>query len=288
MAPLFITASDGRQLAADLFVPEAPLAAPKKVALMASAMGVKRQWYRRFAAHLASQGVAVLTLDYRGIGESLVGSLRAEPIDLVGWAQRDLQAGLEFLRGRFPGAPLVWIGHSVGGQLLGVMPEAQLGVERAVFIASQSGYWRNWRGKHAAAIYLLWNGLIPITTAVTGKLPMRAFGQGEDVPRQVARQWAEWGRHPRYIMKYADGRPELAFARFAGPICAFAMTDDAYAPPPSVKVLLDYYAQAKAALREVSPAQLGVARIGHFDFFRERYRDTLWREVIDFALASAP
>lgn len=111
---------------------------------------------------------------------------------------------------------------------------------------------------------------------------MRALGQGEDIPKQVAREWAAWGRHPRYIMRYADERKDCSFHTYAGPLRSYAISDDNYAPPRSVAKLLDYYAQVKGELVTVKPSDVGSKSIGHFNFFRERYRASLWKDTIEW------
>lgn len=269
-----IPCSDGFTLAGDLHTTDGP---PRMRALIAPAMGVKRRLYRSFALELAKHGIETLTLDYRGIGDSLKGSIKREEAKLHQWAELDLTAAVTFLRAR-GSEPIVWIGHSVGGQLMGLVDPAP--IHAAVFVASQSGYWKNWRGMGRAAIFGLWHVGIPVFTALTGRLPMRAFRQGEDVPKNVAREWASWGRHPRYIMRYADARPDCAFKTYARPLRAYAITDDGYAPPPSVAALLGFYERAKGDLRTVAPNDVGSKSLGHFNFFRERYRQSLWKETI--------
>ena len=64
-----------------------------------------------------------------------------------------------------------------------------------------------------------------------GYLPMRAFRQGEDVPAGVAREWAEWGRHPRYVRKYADPRGGLGLYVRNGSASFRAVRVSPLAPP---------------------------------------------------------
>jgi predicted alpha/beta hydrolase len=35
-------------------------------------------------------------------------------------------------------------------------------------------------------------------------------------------------------------------------------------------------------MRLVHPHEAGASALGHFAFFRERFRDTLWREAVDW------
>jgi len=234
--PARLRAADGYALAADVFHPAGP---PRAAALVAPAMGVRRGFYAPLARYLAEAGVVALSLDYRGMGESRPASLRGFPARLRDWGEQDLAAGVTELSRRAPGAPLLWVGHSVGGQLLGLLPEAP--VRAAVFLGSQSGWPGHWRGAGRAVMATVWWAFIPASTAVAGYLPMRALGQGEDVPAGVAREWASWGRHRRYIGRYADAAGGLGFARYAGPIRSYAFSDDAYAPLAGCAGLLALY-----------------------------------------------
>jgi predicted alpha/beta hydrolase len=267
---------DGFALGGELFLPEGP---PGAAALIAPAMAVRARFYAPFAGYLAEQGVAALTLDYRGIGSSRPsGPLREFSASFHDWAERDLGGGLDLLAQRFAGLPLHWVGHSAGGQLMGLLPGAP--VRSALFVASQHGYWKNWSGLGRAAMAAFWYGLLPASTALAGYLPMRAFRQGENVPAGVAREWAQWGRHPRYIGSYAAPRGGLGFASYRGPLRSLALADDPYAPVKSVEELLALYTGARTELRVLRP---NGSPIGHFGFFKQ---PALWEEEVRWLLAA--
>lgn len=277
-----VRARDGYELAGDLFLPPG---APRAAVLVAPAMGVPRGFYAPFAAFLARQGMAALTLDYRGIGGSRRGGLRGLGASLRDWGERDLAGAVDHLAGRVPGVPLLWVGHSVGGQLLGLLEDAPLA--GALLVGAQSGYWRHWSGAWRWRVFLLWHALIPGLVPLLGRLPAAVLGGGEDVPPGVAREWATWGRHPDYLMSYAGPRGGLGFARLAAPVVAYAVSDDVFAPRASVEALLGFYATAPTELREVRPAALGARQVGHFGFFRARFEETLWRDAALFLTRAA-
>jgi predicted alpha/beta hydrolase len=66
-----------------------------------------------------------------------------------------------------------------------------------------------------------------------------------------------------------------AYAKFSAPIRAYSITDETYAPLPAVEASIEFYPTAVSKLERVDPAKLGGAPIGHFGFFRERFKDTL-------------
>lgn len=275
-----IIAADGYKLAVDHFAAAAGEA--RGAVLLAPAMGVPRSFYRPFLEFLAESGLASMALDYRGIGGSRTGSLRGFEASLHDWAELDLEAALARLVEKYPGRPILWIGHSVGGQLLGLMREPK--ITAAAFVASQSGYYRNWDGAGRWAMLALWNVVIPATTALTGRLPMKSIGQGEDVPLGVAREWASWGKKPDYIFSYAKLRPGRAFETWSGHLRSYAISDDGYAPERSVDALLTFYKRATTEKRVLRPTDHGVKAIRHFGPFRQKFRDTFWRELRDYLL----
>ena len=266
-------ARDGRSLAATHFDAQAPRGA----VVLAGAMGVSRGFYAPFASFLAERGFHALTFDYRGIGESRGAPRDDRAIALHDWGERDLAGAFDFMRARHPALPLQLVAHSVGGQLFGLVSDAP--AVGAVFVGSQSGHWRHWKGLGRLGMWGLWHAALPTFAATLGRIPMRAIGQGEDLPGGVGAEWARWGRHRDYVWSYAAPRGGLGFARWTGPLTSYAISDDGYAPRAAVAALAAMYTQAIVELREVHPSQVGEKRVGHFGVFRERLRDLVWGEI---------
>lgn len=266
---------DGFPVAAELFVPEQP---PRAAVVLAPAMAVRARFYAPLAEYVASRGAVALTLDYRGIGGSRPqGTLRGFPATFHDWGERDLGGAVDFLSGRFPGLPLLWLGHSAGAQLMGLLPDAP--IRAALFVGAGTAYWGSYRGRGRLGIMALFYGAIPLTTALAGYLPMSAFGQGDDVPLGVAREWARWGRDPRYVYSYAEPRGGMGFTSYAGPLRAVSIADDRYAPPTAVQHLLALY---RGARKELGTVAADGRPIGHFGFFRRR---DLWEQPVSWLLA---
>lgn len=268
-------ARDGYTLAATLFRPRNDNG---RAVLLHAATGVKRGFYAKFAAHLAEAGFTALTFDYRGIGDSRRGSLARFPARMRDWAELDAAGALDYVAAQAPQAKLLCVGHSFGGNGLGVVP----GIERyaaALFVGAQSGYWRHWPGVGRPAMWALTHLMLPSASAALGYFPMKLLGQGEDLPGGVGREWASWCRNPRYAAGVVGSE---GYARLSAPIRSYWVSDDRYAPRPAAEALFDLYPNARAKeLVEVDAAAHG-GGIGHFGFFRERFRDTLWRDASDW------
>ena len=122
---------------------------------------------------------------------------------------------------------------------------------------------------------------LPGSPRLLGYFPGSRLGFGEDLPPGVAIEWASWCRHPRYLVGAlgVEDAMRACARRFAPTRSATIRSRRCRA----VEALLELYPNARwrdcAASRR---ATLGAKRIGHFGFFRERFRDSLWREAADW------
>ena len=280
--PVRFTAPDGTSLGGTVF---ATKAAPQGLVVVAPAMAVLQRMYRAFAGHLADHGFAAVTFDYRGIGDSAPASLKGYSATATDWGTLDLTAAIDLARTRFGALPTFVVGHSIGGQLLGLCPRAP-SLTGAVLVAAQSGYWKMWDGAARAAMRLYWRLMPPLVRAV-GFLPMRALRQGENVPKGVALEWADWGGHPDYLLSSPLAKAEQGHARLKIPLRAYVISDDRYAPQRSVEELLRFYASAPSELRVVTPQEFQTPRIGHFGIFRREFRAPFYDDVLKWLRAKA-
>jgi predicted alpha/beta hydrolase len=271
-----LTARDGYKLGATLF---RPAAGNGRAVLIMAATGVPQEYYAKFAAFLAEGGFIVLTFDYRGIGRSLHSSIHSVKAGMRDWALLDCAAAFEFLEQEFSKHKFLAIGHSFGGQAFGLLPRPER-LAAALTVGSQSGYWKHWPALGRAWMWPATHIGLPLVPRLLGYFPGSRLGFGEDLPKEVTIEWARWCRHPRYLVGALG--VEREYARFAAPIRLYAISDDAFAPRRAVEALAALYPFSKPEIHEVEPKDVGADRIGHFGFFRERFRDSLWREARDW------
>ncbi len=273
-----VTAKDGYPLAVTVFDPPASRVRAERLVVIASATGVRRRYYAAFASWLAARGTRVVTFDYRGIGDSRPERLARFDANLLDWAERDLAGIVEWAATEYGGGRTSVLGHSVGGQLLGLLPDPSV-LRAVVMVGSQSGDYRLWPSVAERAWYrALWHAVVPGVASTLGYLP-GSLGIGEDLPGGVARQWAEWCRTPGYMVGGANQARREGYRRLEAPILAFGFDDDDYAPPAAVSALLALYENAPITRRQIAREE---ARVGHFGFFRERFRSSLWLEAATF------
>ena len=211
--------------------------------------------------------------------KSLVG-FKASMTD---WAALDVTAAVDWMRERYHTLPFTYIGHSFGGQALGLLPN-NAEVSRALLIASQAATWKLMASPERYRIYAIMNFVgLPLTRAL-GYTPGWA-GLGMDLPKGVFEQWTKWVMQPRYLFDDEKLDALKNFQNFNGALRALCMTDDTWATRPAVELLCAGFTSVKPDIVSITPADAGVGRIGHFGFFKPRHRDTLWRGAAEWILA---
>jgi predicted alpha/beta hydrolase len=274
-----IAARDGYQLAATVFAPTAP---PQRAVLINSATAVPRKIYRGFASYLAEQGCAVVSYDYRGTGGSRPASLRGFEVRMRDWAALDVAGAIDHMRTVWPKVPLAVVGHSFGGQAVGLAPNNQ-DISRALFVAAQAGYWRLFQSPEKYRVYALLRFIGSPVARMLGYVPGR-LGIGEDLPRGVFLEWTDWVMKPRYFFDDATLGALENVPRYRRPLRAICLTDDPWATPAAVDLLCSGFTGTTAERIDIRPADIGAAKIGHFGFFRPEHGLKLWRDAADWLM----
>src|SRR5690606_27154938 len=131
------------------------------------------------------QGISVVTFDYGGIGKSKPISLRKFRTSARRWATNDLETVILYVRETFPDQELVLLGHSIGGQLLGLTATSLL-ASRIVLVGAQSGYYKFWPVPERWKMLLAWKVFFPLFYSWLGYIPTRRLTAIEDLPGGMA------------------------------------------------------------------------------------------------------
>jgi predicted alpha/beta hydrolase len=275
--PLSFQARDGRALAGLLSEADKPRGA----LVINGATGFRREFYLKFAAYCAARGYHTLVYDYRGMGSSAQQPLSAEPARMSEWGTLDMPAALEALARAFPQLPLGTVGHSVGGQLIGCMPNHAL-ARAHIMIASSTGYWRRQRWPFRYLALVFWKLYGPLALQLYGFVPQGRLWTGLPLPRGVFLQFRDWCLSAAPFGPLLDAVfSDSHFAAVRAPLLAWGFSDDRIATPAAVEALLQSYSRAQVERRWTSPAQAG-GHIGHHGFFAEQHRELLWRGALDW------
>lgn len=269
----WISCKDGYQLAAQYY-PASDATKPFPI-LICPATGITKGFYHSFAEWLNQQGYKVLSFDFRGIGQSLHGALKNSNASINDWGLLDIPTAIETLLNRAQAKQVIILGHSAGGQLLGINPNHQK-VAKVVAIAGSTGHVKGLKGKTKLLAPLMFNVIFPISSAIKGYGATQFIGMGENLPKNVAKQWAEFCSQPGYVMNaigksiFADYHQEIVC-----PITSIWASDDEIATQANVKDLLRLYPNAQTNLIELKPQQYGYKQIGHMLMFKKSHQK-LW------------
>lgn len=268
-----LTVITGRNqpLAATLYLPKESQSDHIKNAIMiAPATGIKRGFYNSFATYLASQGFGVITYDNEGIGDSLTCPLSKCDATLISWGRHDETAILEALQDEFPNAKYHLIGHSAGGQLIGLMPNYQA-ITSVVNIACSSGRIKNMDFPFKAQALFFMQCAIPISNLLLGYTPSDKFDMGEPLPSGVAKEWRDWCNGKGYV-KTAFGKTIFThyYDKFSAPALWLNFTDDDIANAKNVDDMLAVFPAMPVEKHRIHPKELGLPHIGHMTFFSRK------------------
>jgi predicted alpha/beta hydrolase len=238
---------------------------------------VPQGFYRRFAQFAASQGFAVMTLDYRGIGRSRPASLKGFRMDYLDWGRQDLAAAVDAMHTL--GMPLYVVGHSYGGHAFGLLPNHHK-VDALYTFATGAG-WDGWMPlAERLRVKLMWNVVGPLIVRLKGYLAWSWLGMGEDLPIDVYRQWKHWCSYPRYF--FQDPKMSHLVAGFdsvRSPIMACNALDDLWARPKSRDAFMSGYRNVNWLRTDIDPRLAGLGPIGHMGYFKQQCQP-LWQAAL--------
>ena len=276
--PLRLRCSDGRELAAHWVA----AARRRAVLVINSATGFPQTFYLRLANYTAGRGYDTLVYDYRGMGASAPANLADERCRMSDWGLLDMRTALSAAAERAGGLPVATLGHSVGGQFLGLLTNHAL-ARAHVQVASSVGYWPWEKAPFKFLAWWFWRVHGPLLLASKGYVPTGGGWSGLPLPRGVYEEWRRWCLRPDHFGPDLDTYlRDNVFAEIRAPVLNIGFGDDPIATRRTVQALFKFFPRIEREARWYSPADIGSPRIGHDGFFAARHRDTLWRPVLDW------
>jgi predicted alpha/beta hydrolase len=249
----------------------------KKVIVIAPGVGLTHDYYDLFATFLVQQAFAVVTFDYRGMGRSAPENLSGYSANMHQWAVQDINAVLLYAKQHYPGDEIIYIGHCMGGEIIGLSPASQY-VNKIILVSSALTCEKLYPW-HRRILLKISKSKSRAMSWLLGYAPADKKRKREKIPKGVYLQLANWCDNPNGLF---DAFPDNNYRKINVPLLAYTFTDDWYCPPKAVNELLNHFASAAITWYHLKPKEIGLKQIGHIDFFNPSMRSTLWESLLQW------
>lgn len=258
-----VDAGDGTSFGATVFEQEAEIEVP--VIVCGPAMGVRASYYRPLAEAWNRLGHPAVTFDLRGIGTSSVRAGRRVDFGYREIIEGDLPALLAAVRHEFPGRRLVFMGHSLSGQLACLhaarWPQH---IDQLFLVATCSVYYKPW----GLGLWFFLHMARTLST-VLGHFPGGWVGFAGREARTLVRDWSRQGFTGAYEVTGTEVDYESLLAGLETPVHAVHFSDDRLAPRDAVEHLLAKMPREVTTRDPVEPVDFGAESLGHFEWIKE-------------------
>lgn len=270
---LNIKASDGFCLNVHIFEPLSP---NKVFILINNATAIIQRYYHPYASFLCEQGYTCLTWDYRNTGTS-IDHPNGKEGGLQEWGDYDLSGVLQYIDQHYQNYQLLLIAHSIGGVLPALNPSHR-SIKGMIAIGVQSAYWKDWNWSDKIQLIISWHIILPLVTMMYGRFPGKKLGRSTDIPAKYIKQWSRRWRTADLSTQLAQSDVASYFSEISYPCIHVNATDDPIATPKAVDRFSHMIPRSSQRFINLSPSDYGP--IGHFEFFKRRFKKNLWAESI--------
>ncbi|MFC5720556.1 MFS transporter [Streptomyces gamaensis] len=241
---------------------QAEAAAP--VVVLLPAMGTPARFYLPFVRQLHERGLTVVTADLRGHGESTPAVRRGVCFGYREMAEWDVTAVLSAVRSALPRAPLVVLGHSLGGHLA-LLHAAAHGPrpDGLVLVGTGSSWYRGCGGLSGLRNLVLLQ-LCALGARALGYWPGRRFGFGGTEAAGVLRDCARQARRDGFRLLGSTVDYERALRELDLPVLAVSVEGDRMFPRRASEHLLGKIPRAALTRRHYARADAEGRRLDHF------------------------
>ena len=277
-----IVARDGFPLKGTIYEPVSQQI--KAVIQINPGWGLHQFIYTNFAHYFVEQGYAVLTFDYRGIGKSTIPFDRIRKFDarMSDYGILDMPAVLDWLIEHYPDKQKIVIGHSLGGQIIGLMDNCEK-IDRIYTIGSAIGYFKNLRKPMNLLLPHLFFKIVPLYSWVYkhSSILKPVLNRYLGITAASVTEWKEWCNNPDYFRPYlSTSISKHYFENIYAPFISIRVEDDPYANDVTTPLLLSNYSNAKIKIIKITLKEAQERKIGHTGFFRIKHKK-IWNIILD-------
>jgi predicted alpha/beta hydrolase len=278
MKKITINASDGYPLSAMI---AKPIELSSQTIIISSATGIKKEFYINFAKFLVNNGYNVLLYDYRGIGESAPEDLKLSEAYMHDWGILDMNAALNYMVEVEKLTNIIWIGHSVGGQLVGFL-EKREHIKHIISISAALGYWGYFPFPMKMVVWTLWYVISPVLTKMYGYGTLKKVGWGENLSKNTFLEWRAWCMDKEYYGTFLQEKLHTdKFYDFNVPITAIYLSDDYIANDITAPLMSKFYPNSTFDVLKLQVKSYTSHKVGHSGIFKKKFQNSLWPVLVD-------
>ena len=197
------------------------------------------------------------------------------------WGTLDMNAVLEYLVTEKGLTDIIWVGHSVGAQLMGFLDNRQH-IRKVIAISAALGYWGYLSSPVKWIIWGLWFFAGPLMVAMYGYGAMQKIGWGENLSRNMMKEWREWCLSKTYFTVLLLKKLQAdKFYAFDTPITAVYVSDDYIANDKTVPLMMKFFPNAPQEIIKLQVSEHTKEKVGHSGIFRKKFERSLWPELVN-------
>lgn len=246
-----------------------------KVIVIAPSALVTQEFYHNFACYFRQEGFDVFTFDYRGIGDSAPRKLWGYHATMDQWAMQDTDAILRYVKNIHPNQEIIFIGHGVGGEIVGLAPASQY-ITKIILIntALSCSRLRRWKDK-------VWIGamktFVKTTSWLFGYFPGKHLGVMNNIPRGVMFEWMHWCKNANGLF---DDFSDHNYRKLQTPLLSLSFTDDWRSQESGVKAMLEHFTSASITWHHLKPCEAGANKVEHSGIFKQEPGNKIWSYLL--------
>lgn len=255
---------------------------PKATVLLNPGTATKTTYYLPFAEFLVSQGFDVVVWNYRGFCESKTSQLKGCSYQYSDIGRFDMPAMIDKAKSINPTLPLYCVGHSAGGQQIGLAANYQK-LDALVAVAVSAGYFGYMPTGYRIKANFFFRLFSPITGALFKYVPAKKMNFMEDLPVGFTREWSAWCREKQLFFSnkfYGKSIAEGTYKNFDIPTYVFTADDDEICTEQNVhNFWRNVTSKHPIAFKRYQSAQLPAKKVGHFGYFR-KHNQAIWHDIL--------
>lgn len=270
---------DGITLKGVLLIPEQA----KAVIQFNCGTGTKKEFYLPFLNYLCEHGYICCLWDYRGSGQSAPLEMKNCDYRYADYGVKDMPVIKSFLEKKYPELPFLLVGHSTGGQQIGLMSDLD-NVKGNINFAVSAGYYPKMPFAYRMKAYFYFYLFSPVSVALNGYVKAKDLGLMENLPQNVVYEWRDWLEKEDYFFDekfYGKTVPVGHYKNFRFPIHTYWTTDDTISNEKNTEAFWrNVKGEKEITFTKLTPQEYGLSKIDHFGFFKKGMKDKLWLDVV--------